>query len=124
MSRPYQTADPVLYGMLKAYAAKHRQLPTEAESLMWKYLRASQMGVRYRQQHIIGQFIADFACLSPKLVIEIDGGYHSLPEQQISDEERTVWLEKQGYRVIRFTNEEILYNIEVVLEKIKYEQYR
>ena len=77
------------------------------------------MNYPFRRQHIIGNFIADFACLPKKLVIEIDGGYHQLPEQQVSDEERTKWLEEQGFKVIRFTNEEIIGDIETVLTKIK-----
>ena len=72
----YQTADPMMYGLLKAFAAKHKAYPTEAETLIWNYLKANQLGVRYRPQHIIGCFIADFACVSLKLIIEIDGLYH------------------------------------------------
>jgi 5-methyltetrahydrofolate--homocysteine methyltransferase len=119
---PYQTADPMTYGLLKEFAAKQRAIPTEAESLLWNHLRASQLGVRYRHQHIIGDYIADFACVSNKLIIEIDGLYHSLPEQTISDQERTDWLEGKGWKVIRFTNEEIFSNLDKVLEQIKDEQ--
>ena len=119
---PYQTADPQIYGLLKAFAAKNKAFPTRAESLVWNYLRANQMGVRYHRQHIIGNYIADFACLSLNLIIEIDGLYHSLPEQQIRDEERTNWLENNGFKVVRFTNDDILYNLENVLERIKDEQ--
>ena len=119
---PYQTADPQIYGLLKSYAAKNKAFPTRAEALIWNYLRANQMGVRYHRQHVIGCYIADFACLSLKLIIEIDGLYHSLPEQQISDEERTNWLENNGFKVVRFTNDDILYNLENVLERIKDEQ--
>ena len=122
MGYAYQTADPIMYGLLKEFAAKQRAIPTEAESLLWNYLRASQLGVRYRQQHIIGEHIADFACVTNKLIIEIDGLYHSLPEQKISDEERTEWLESKGWKVIRFTNEEIFSNLDKVLERIKDEQ--
>ena len=122
MGYSYQTADPMTYRLLKEFAAKQRAIPTEAESLLWNFLRASQMGVRYRYQHIIGEYIADFACVTNKLIIEIDGLYHSLPEQKISDEERTEWLERNGWRVIRFTNEEIFSNLENVLERIKDEQ--
>ena len=122
MGYSYQTADPMTYRLLKEFAAKQRAIPTEAESLLWNFLRASQMGVRYRHQHIIGEYIADFACVTNKLIIEIDGLYHSLPEQKISDEERTEWLERNGWRVIRFTNEEIFSNLENVLERIKDEQ--
>ena len=119
---PYQTADPIMYKLLKEFAAKQRAFPTEAESLLWKFLRASQLGVRYRHQHIIGEYIADFACISNKMIIEIDGLYHSLPEQKISDQERTEWLESKGWKVIRFTNEEIFSNLDKVIERIKYEQ--
>jgi len=119
---PYQTADPMMYGLLKEFAARQRAIPTEAESLLWNHLRASQLGVRYRHQHIIGNYIADFACVSNNIIIEIDGLYHSLPEQRISDEERTEWLESKGWKVIRFTNEEIFSNLDKVMERIKDEQ--
>ncbi len=56
------------------------------------------------------------------MIIEIDGLYHSLPEQKISDQERTEWLESKGWKVIRFTNEEIFSNLDKVIERIKYEQ--
>ena len=118
----YQTADKYNYGLLKVLAAKNKAFPTEAESILWNYLKNSMMGVRYRPQHIIGNYIADFVCIPLKLIIEIDGLYHSLPEQQVSDEERTRWLEEQGYKVIRFTNEEIYNNLDKVIEKIRYEQ--
>ena len=122
MGYSYQTADPVLYPLLKAFAAKHRAFPTEAEATLWNYIKASQLGLRYRPQHIIGDYIADFACIPIKLIIEIDGLYHSLPEQQISDEQRTDWLEKRGWKVIRFTNEEIFCNLSGVLDRIIEEQ--
>ncbi|MBR6169408.1 MAG: endonuclease domain-containing protein [Bacteroidaceae bacterium] len=122
MKYPYQTANPMTYGLLKEFAAKNRAIPTEAEALIWNYLRGCQQGVKFQQQHIIGDYIADFACVSKKLIIEIDGLYHSLPEQKISDEERTKWLEREGWTVIRFTNEEIFSNLEKVIERISYEQ--
>ena len=122
MSYSYQTADPIMYKLLKEFAAKQRAIPTEAESLLWNHLRASQLGVRYRHQHIIGEYIADFACVSNRVIIEIDGLYHSLPEQRISDQERTEWLESNGWKVIRFTNEEVFSNLDRVIERIKNEQ--
>ena len=64
-------------------------------------------------------FIADFACLPKRLIIELDGGYHQLPDQQVSDAERTNWLEQQGFKVIRFSNEEVIGDIEHVLSIIK-----
>ena len=107
------------YPLLWAFAKENRNTPTEAESLLWFYLSNKQLGVRFRRQHIIGQYIADFACLEKMLIIELDGGYHSLPEQQISDEQRTANLQERGYRVIRFTNEELFNGIDLVLTKIK-----
>ena len=117
----YQSAECNVYGKLKEYAEKNRKHPTQAESVLWELLRGKSLGCSFRRQHIIGQFIADFVCLDRNLVIEIDGGYHQLPEQQTSDEERTKWLNEQGLKVIRFTNEEILTNTEQVINTIKQE---
>ena len=64
-------------------------------------------------------FIADFACLSRKLIVELDGKYHQLPDQQVSDKDRTDWLESQGFKVLRFTNEEVTCDIDGVLTAIK-----
>jgi len=115
----YYTADPTLYGLLKQFAKENKQHETEAETILWKFLRNKQLGVNFRRQHIIGEYIADFVCLSSKLIIELDGGYHQLPNQQISDEVRTKWLESKGFHVIRFTNEEIIGNIEEVINHIR-----
>ena len=119
MKYDYQTADPMLYMRLKAYSKEMRKFATEAESILWEYLRAKQLGKTFKRQHIIGDYIADFVCLESGLIIELDGGYHLLPEQQINDEQRTEWLEKHGFRVIRFKNEEFLTNINHCLEIIK-----
>ena len=115
----YEMADPLLYDKLKEFAFEHRKNPTEAESILWEYLKGKQTGFSFRRQHIIGPFIADFTCLSRKLIIEIDGGYHQLPEQQTSDECRTQWLEDNGFFVLRFTNEEVVGNTKGVLDIIK-----
>ena len=117
----FQTADCAVYGKLKDFAEENRKHPTQAESILWEFLRGKQLGCSFRRQHVIGQFIADFVCLERNLVIEIDGGYHQLPEQQTSDEERSQWLNSQGLKVMRFTNDEILNNIEQVINKIKEE---
>lgn len=92
-----QTADPILYGLLKEYARKNRNNPTLAESTLWEFLRADALGYTFKCQHIIGPFIADFVCLEKNLVIELDGGYHNVPEQHISDEQRTDWLNAHGF---------------------------
>ena len=113
------SADVIEYPLLWRFTKENRNNPTEAERLLWFNLSNKQLGVRFRRQHIIGQYIADFACLEKMLIIELDGGYHSLPEQQISDEQRTADLQEMGYRVIRFTNEELFQGIDLVLTQIK-----
>ena len=119
MGYDYQTADPLLYPLLKKYAQHNRNNPTEAEETLWCYLNAGALGVIFKRQHIIGDYIADFVCLSKKLIIELDGGYHQLPQQQLCDTQRTEWLESKGYKGIRFSNKELLDNTDGVLEEIK-----
>ena len=115
----WQTASDSSYGLLKELAKKQKENPTEAEVFLWKNLKDKQLhGYKFRRQHIIGQFIADFVCIKKRLVIEVDGGYHSLPEVQISDEQRSAILKEQGFKVIRFSNEEVINNIDSVLYKI------
>lgn len=114
-----QLAEPVMYGLLKQFVKENRRHETQAESVLWSFLRDNQLGVHFRRQHIIGPFIADFACLPQRLIVELDGEYHQLPTQQLSDEERTKWLESKGFKVIRFTNEEVIGNLENTLSVIK-----
>ena len=115
----YETADEIEYELLKANAIKNRQYATQAENLLWLYLKGKQSGYKFRRQHIIKQYIADFINLKYKLIVEIDGKYHFYDEQIIKDEERTRDLEQWGYTVIRFTNEEIFNHREEVIKKIK-----
>ena len=115
----YETADEIEYELLKANAIKNRQYATQAENLLWLYLKGKQSGYKFRRQHVIKQYIADFINLKYKLIVEIDGKYHFRDEQIIKDEERTRDLEQWGYRVIRFTNEEIFNHREKVIKKIK-----
>lgn len=115
----YETADEIEYELLKANAIKNRQYATQAENLLWLYLKGKQSGYKFRRQHVIKQYIADFINLKYKLIVEIDGKYHFIDEQIIKDEERTHDLEQWGYRVIRFTNEEIFNHREKVIKKIK-----
>ncbi|MBS9767105.1 MAG: leucine--tRNA ligase [Flavobacteriaceae bacterium] len=102
-------------------AKENRNNPTEAEAILWQQLKGKNSGIKFRQQHIIDDFIVDFVCLSKKLIIEIDGGYHSEEEQQEKDNERTKILEDLGYKVIRFTNEEVIGNLDEVLKNIEKE---
>lgn len=112
-------ADPILYPLLKKHANYHRHHPTEAEDALWQILsEKSVLGYKFRRQHIIDQYIADFACLEKKLIIEVDGKYHNLKGQQ-EDAIRTIVLEKYGYKVIRFTNEEVLCDTDATVQIIK-----
>ena len=91
---------------------------TDAERVLWDAIRTIP-NVHFRRQHPIGDYIADYICLKQKLVIEVDGGYHSEPRQQEDDKTRTSNLNNPGYRVIRFSNEEVLYDTDNVIEQIK-----
>ncbi|MBV6421362.1 MAG: Glutamate mutase sigma subunit [Ignavibacteriaceae bacterium] len=116
----YQTADPILYSKLKEFAELHRNNPTTAELILWEQLKSKTLNnYKFRRQHIIGQYIADFVCLSKKLVIELDGLIHQLPGNRESDEIRTNWLNGHGFKVIRFKNEEVINEIDKVLENIQ-----
>ena len=115
----YQTAHSYAYDLLKRFSKDNRRYATEAESILWNLLRGKQLGVRFRRQHPVEGYIPDFICLPCKLIIEVDGGYHYLEGQPISDEERTVYLEAKGYHVLRFTNEEVIAAPEKILSLIK-----
>ena len=112
------TADPTMYGLLKEFAEKNRNKPTEAESVLWEALKGKGIGEKFRRQHIINDFIVDFFCADKGLTIEVDGGYHNYPPQMRSDVERTKALSELGYIEIRFANEEVLGDIDGVLQKI------
>ena len=119
----YCTCNPANYGKLKEFAKENKKHATEAESIMWHLLKNNSLGFPFRRQHIIGDFIADFVCLPKMLIIELDGGYHQLPEQSVKDEERTLWLNNHGFEVIRFTNEQIVGDTDNVLRIIKKKLY-
>ncbi|HLE24519.1 MAG TPA: endonuclease domain-containing protein [Thermodesulfobacteriota bacterium] len=94
-----------------------RKNPTEAERKLWQHFRLRQLGgYKFRMQQPLGPYIVDFVCLEKKLILEVDGGQHS--EQLSYDTERSTWLEAQGFRVLRFWNNEVLKEIEVVKQVI------
>lgn len=102
---------------MKELARTLRKNQTDIESRLWYHLRNRQLlGCKFRRQLVVGPYIVDFACLEPKLVIEVDGGQHS--EQAESDAKRTQYLQAAGYTVIRFWNNEVLNEISTVLENI------
>jgi very-short-patch-repair endonuclease len=95
-----------------------RKHSTDAERLLWRHLKAKQIdGLKFRRQEQVGRFIVDFVCYEKALIIEADGGQHALEREK--DDERTHWLNAQGYKVLRFWNHEILTNIEGVLAVVK-----
>lgn len=115
----YMWADPITYPLLEEYALQHRSNPTQAEEVLWNFVKTKKLeGFKFRRQHIIGNYIADLVCLDRRLIIEIDGLKHQLPENKDSDEVRTLWLGMKGFRVIRFTNEEVLNKTEEVLNSL------
>jgi len=97
-------------------AKEMRRKTTESESILWEYLKSKKLGSKFRRQHLIDDFIVDFVCLSKKLVIEVDGEIHN--NQKEKDENRTQILNELGYTVIRFTNQEVIGNVDKVLDTI------
>lgn len=89
---------------------------TDAEQRLWSKLSHQQTGHRFRRQHPIHHYIADFACVQAGLIIELDGGQHSM--QVGYDAQRSELLKQLGYRVVRFTNLEVLQNLEGVYNTI------
>ena len=98
--------------------ARHlRKGATDAERKLWSALRDQQLdGFKFRRQVPIGDFIADFACLSARLIVEVDGGQHDAEREK--DAARTDWLNSRDYRVIRFWNNDVLANLEGVVRTI------
>jgi len=95
-----------------------RKRLTDAESLLWRHLRAKQLeGLKFRRQQPIGNYIVDFVCFEKGVVIEVDGGQHTIEKEK--DNERDKWFEGQRFKVLRFWNNEVLMNIEGVLEAIR-----
>jgi 2-C-methyl-D-erythritol 2,4-cyclodiphosphate synthase len=114
----FETTDASTYQLLLDKAREMRKNPTEAEAVLWNYLSDNKMGVHFRRQHPVYGYIPDFVCLSEKIIIEIDGGYHFEGEQLEKDAERTRQLNEEGFIVLRFTNEEVLCDIDNTLEEI------
>jgi very-short-patch-repair endonuclease len=105
------------FSVLKNRARRLRREQTDAESKLWARLRARQLcGAKFRRQHPIGPFIADFCCVECGLVVELDGGQHA--ERIKVDESRTFFIGQLGYRVLRFWDNEVMKDIEAVLEEI------
>lgn len=94
-------------------AGKLRKAQTPAERKLWSRIRNDQLGVTFRRQHAIGNFVPDFVCIEKKLILELDGSQHL--EQQEYDDDRTKYLESEGYKVIRFWNNDVMKNLDSVI---------
>jgi very-short-patch-repair endonuclease len=100
-------------------ARRLRQEPTAAEAALWRAIRGHALeGLRFRRQHPIDRYVADFACLSLKLAIEVDGRVHRDDDQSLRDLGRTEVIASQGWQVLRFTNDEVLSNVDRVVAVI------
>ncbi len=101
-----------------AIARNLRKRLTDAEKVLWKHLRLKQLeGFKFRRQQLIGNYIVDFVCFENRIVIEVDGGQHAVEKNK--DNERDGWFKGEGFRVLRFWNNEVLMNIGGVLEVIR-----
>jgi very-short-patch-repair endonuclease len=119
--QPRQTSNMTLIynkRKLKEKRKKLRQESTIPERMLWLKLKNKQLGIRFRRQYSIGNYIADFCSPRLKLVVEIEGGVHDKQEQRFYDDERQKTIEELGFRVLRFTNEEVEKDIKRVVETI------
>lgn len=114
----YKWASPDRYALLKEFAKENRNNQTLAEQILWNHLKGKGLGTKFLRQYIIYDYIADFASLETMLVIEVDGAYHYQTDQMEWDAYRTENLESFGFKVIRFTNEAVLFEIEKVIDTI------
>ena len=100
-------------------ARELRRRQTDAERILWTNLRGKRLqGLKFRRQQPLGPYVVDFLSFEQRLVVEVDGGHHDQPGVRAKDDERELWLESNGYRVLRFWNNEVLGNLEGVLAQI------
>lgn len=115
----YRTSSPDRYLLLKEFARENRKNATLAEMQLWKFLKNDAIGTKILRQHIVGDYIVDFLLPYYNLVIEVDGGYHAERDQHEDDMVRSEALNVMGLYVIRFTNEQVLFETDDVYLKIK-----
>ncbi|MEH6951970.1 endonuclease domain-containing protein [Nitrobacter sp. NHB1] len=104
----------------RSRAKQLRQTMTPAETLLWRYIKAHRIeGLGFRRQVVFQSYIADFACLAAKLVVELDGESHNFADQQEADRIRDAFFASEGFQVLRFTNGEVMSSLEGVVEVIR-----
>ncbi|ODS32860.1 MAG: deoxyribonuclease [Candidatus Scalindua rubra] len=97
-----------------------RRKSTDTERFLWRHIKAKQLeGLKFRRQQPIGNYIVDFVCFEKRVIIEIDGGQHTSDAEKKKDFIRDKWFEEQGYKVLRFWNNEVLTNMNGVLEVVR-----
>lgn len=114
-------ASPINYDLPKENAQRMQKQSTEAESVFWSMVRNDALGVSFRRQHVIGEYIVDFVCLEKQLIVEIDGAYHKdeSHNQPQYDQLRTSILNEYGFTVLRLTNEEVMHATEEAIDKVR-----
>ena len=118
----YMTGDSQTASILLGHAKEMRKESTLEEAMLWDEIRNRKLDDKFRRQHLVGKYIVDFICLEKKLIIEVDGGYHNAKEQIELDQVRTFELEQKNlFKVIRFTNDEVKFEINKVISIIKQE---
>ncbi len=100
-------------------ARRLRKEMTGAETMLWRSFRNRRIAAKFRRQVPIGPYVADFACVSAGLVVELDGPSHDEPEQQTHDDLRDAWLARQGWRVLRIPNEIVIGGGDIVIARIQ-----
>jgi very-short-patch-repair endonuclease len=100
-------------------ARRLRRDMTMAETMLWRSLRNRCSGWKFRRQVPIGPYVADFVCISVKLIVELDGPPHEKPEQQLHDRQRDAWLCARGWHILRFSNDIVIGGGDIVFEKIE-----
>ena len=111
------------YALLKESARLNRINPTDAEQVLWQYIRGKALKTKFFRQYVIADYIVDFVSLEFNLIIEVDGPYHTEKEQQQYDNGRTARLGSLGFKVLRFTNDQVLNQLDNVIETIKKNLY-
>ncbi len=100
------------------FAQQLRREMTPQERILWNQIRQEQLGVKFRRQHPMGDYVVDFICLEKKLIIEVDGGQHFDEGAQQYDQMRTAYLMRTGHRILRFSNHDVTENLTGVLQTI------
>ena len=118
LRKKYLTAQTSTYSLIKDFQRERKQHSTEAEEILWQELREEKIDFKFRRQYVIDQFKIDFVCVEKQLIVEIYGKYHPTKEQQEADALRIQFLHELGYKVIRYTHEEVIACTNIVIQKI------